>query len=89
MGPASDLYSLALVLHQMLTGRGPFDAGETSLLPLSSYFDAVFPATLEDVIRRALSPAASERYESAEDFARELRAACDEARVWNVPARRP
>ena len=89
VGPASDLYSLALVLHQMLTGRGPFDAGETSLLPLSSYFDAVFPASLEDVIRRALSPAASERYESAEDFARELRAACDEARVWNVPARRP
>jgi serine/threonine protein kinase len=89
VGPASDLYSLALVLHQMLTGRGPFDAGETAVLPLSTYVEDVFPAALDDVMRRALSPAPSERHESADAFAHELRAACDEARVWNVPPRRP
>jgi serine/threonine protein kinase len=77
------------VLHQMLTGRGPFDAGETAVLPLSTYVEDVFPAALDDVMRRALSPAPSERHESADAFAHELRAACDEARVWNVPPRRP
>jgi serine/threonine-protein kinase len=88
-GPASDLYSVGLVLHQMLTGRGPFDAGESAVLPLSTYIDDVFPAALDDVIRRALSPAASERHASAEDFARDLCAACDEPRVWNLPTHRP
>ena len=81
---ASDLYSLAVVVYEMLAGRPPFvGATPTELLlqhlqtppppPLS--FRADLPAGLTDVFQKALAKVPSERYASAGDFVAALRSA--------------
>lgn len=82
----SDLYSAGVVLFEMLTGRTPFQ-GETpvavayqhiSEAPVapSSINPAVTPS-LDAVVARALAKKKSERYESAEQFAEDVRAAAE------------
>lgn len=78
----SDQYALAVALYEALHGFRPF-GGETlaqlsahakrGVLPLPSS-DAL-PATLHDVLARALRPRASERFACMEDFARALASA--------------
>jgi putative two-component system response regulator len=74
VGPAADLYSLAVVAYEMLTGRVPF-LGDTPAAVLLSHVTKAMPATrelkgelsahIEDVLRRALSKQPEERYSSA------------------------
>ncbi len=74
VGPAADLYSLAVVAYEMLTGRVPF-LGDTPAAVLLSHVTKAMPATrelkgelsahIEDVLRRALSKQPEERYPSA------------------------
>src|SRR5262249_33108427 len=77
--PASDIYSLALVLYELLTGQSPFDARdqlEYTLLhvkaapvPLNSRVPGkTFPVELEQVIMKALSKPPEERYPSAAEL---------------------
>ena len=81
---ASDLYSLAVVVYEMLAGRPPFvGATPTELLlqhlqtppppPLS--FRADLPAGLTELFQKALSKVPSERYATAGDFVTALRSA--------------
>jgi len=80
---SSDTYSLAIVLYQMLTGIQPFKADNDSQTmwrvlqaapqPLATY-RADLPAGLEPILFRALEKSPEKRYESAEHFARALRA---------------
>jgi serine/threonine protein kinase len=80
----SDLYSLGLVFYRMLTGASPFPADsqqETMIkrltddpMPLAvARPDVRFPPEVQRVFDRALARNPQARYQSANDFAREVR----------------
>jgi serine/threonine-protein kinase len=79
--PRTDLYSLGVVLYEMLAGVRPFEATTFSELarkvqndsppPLRTYRPDV-PDALERVVRKALSKQPDERYPNAEAFASAL-----------------
>jgi serine/threonine protein kinase len=79
----ADLYSVGLVLFLMLAGRGPFDhlKGTDRLLSAqaesepdlpSKFAVESIPAELDAIVRRALAKRPEDRYQSAEEFDREL-----------------
>ena len=77
LGPASDIYSLAIVAYEMLTGRVPFMA-DTPAAVLLSHLNQAMPAMhelrgelsrhVEDALRRALAKSPAERFETASEF---------------------
>lgn len=84
----SDIYSLAVVAYEMLTGRVPFSSGGVSAVvlhhvqtpppPPSSLNPAISPG-LESVILRALSKKREDRFSSALEFSRAFIAAATES----------
>lgn len=80
----SDVYSLACVLYQCLTGTKPFD-GETaaslihaqlnSLPPAPSSIGAAVPQGLDQVIARGMAKDPAQRFGGAGEFARAARGA--------------
>ena len=81
VGPRSDLYSLAVMAYEALTGRQPF-IGPTIAAIGEQHCNAEvplvgdpFPAALDRVFQRALAKNPNDRPASAIDFARELRIA--------------
>lgn len=71
VGPETDLYSLGVVLHEMLTGRRPFDP-TSGLVPPILEIDRGLPPALRTVIERSLDPDRSRRYRTADDMSRAL-----------------
>jgi serine/threonine-protein kinase len=77
----SDLFSLGIILYEMLTGSRPFLGDSTSSVmsairahdpPSVSALRAGLPPRLVQIIRRCLEKAPEQRYQRAEDLAQEL-----------------
>jgi putative two-component system response regulator len=84
IGPASDLYSFAVVAYEMLTARVPFGA-DTPAATLLSHVTKEMPPTrelrgelsahVEGVLRRGLAKRPQERYATAAQFVAALKPA--------------
>jgi len=80
---SSDLFSLAVITYQMLTGRLPYgvEVGRTrtraaqSRLSYSSVLaeNRELPAWIDDVLKRALHPQPHKRYQELSEFVYDLR----------------
>ena len=78
---SSDVYSLGIVLFEMLTGQVPFEGDtpvavaimhtEKQVPPLSQYMDEV-PEGLQKILDKALAKKTSERYENAGALLKDL-----------------
>jgi serine/threonine protein kinase len=86
--PTSDIYSLAVILYEVLTGKLPYDAKTpleyiqahvmTKPIPLAERApDKTFPPLLWQVMERALAKKPEDRFASAADFAAAMQAVLD------------
>src|SRR6476661_96320 len=78
-GPASDIYSLTCLLHECLTGRAPFEAGDLREVMLAHMFKPPPRPSLErrginpafdDVVAKGMAKNPADRYTSAGELAR-------------------
>src|SRR6478609_2504713 len=93
--PASDIYSVGIVLYEMITGSVPF-TGDTPLeiamkhlsttpLPPSETRPEV-PHELDSIVLRALAKDPEDRYQSSDEMDADHRADCDHAAGDGRPA---
>lgn len=86
----SDIYSLGIILYEMLTGKVPFE-GETAVsialkhfqseIPSVRKIDPNIPQALENVILRATAKEPAERYESVAAMTADLKTTLSPLRV--------
>ena len=77
----TDIYSLGVVMYKLLTGKLPFDAGNNFSMiyqilniepPPPSAFRPEIPQELDMIVRRAMEKGTVKRYQSWDEFARDL-----------------
>jgi eukaryotic-like serine/threonine-protein kinase len=78
---SSDLYSIGIVLYEMLTGKVPF-TGDSAIEIAMKHLNELpkppsktrpeIPEELDQVVLRALAKAPEDRYQTAEEFAEDL-----------------
>jgi len=77
IGPATDLYSLGVILYELLTGKAPYEGNMESVFgqilhsppPVPSRERSDLPAELDQLCQRAMAKQPAERFASADEFA--------------------
>ena len=91
----SDLFSAGVILYQFLTSEKPFAAAQTSTImhkvlkedpPPPSEINVQVPRQFDALMRKALAKRPDERFQSAREFADEVRAAATSRPAEAAPA---
>ncbi|MGA8942050.1 MAG: Stk1 family PASTA domain-containing Ser/Thr kinase [Thermoactinomyces sp.] len=81
IGEKSDLYSLGIVMYEMLTGRLPFDGDSAISIALKHlqetpedprHFNSNIPDALAELVMRALNKDPNQRFASAREMMKEI-----------------
>ncbi len=92
--PAADLYSLGVVVYEMLTGRQPYSADTpmqvvlkhmTEPVPSLRTLDSGFSADVDVVMQRVLAKNPADRYPNATAFAEDFNRAIQGANAATAP----
>lgn len=86
--PASDVFALAAIVYEMLTGQLYFERRQQPLPPHVARLDATLPHLFEPVLLKGLAETPQDRFQTTEAFAQALMEAAQASQTLPVPGPR-